>query len=48
VLRDTLAFMFETRAVLRPSAFALSCAALQRDYDQCWVGLKKLFDPGKP
>ncbi|HEX6244413.1 MAG TPA: homogentisate 1,2-dioxygenase [Polyangiales bacterium] len=48
VLRDTLAFMFETRAVLRPSAFASSCGALQRDYDQCWVGLKKHFDPGKP
>jgi homogentisate 1,2-dioxygenase len=43
VLRDTLAFMFETRGVLRPSAFALACPALQRDYDQCWQGLPRRF-----
>jgi homogentisate 1,2-dioxygenase len=45
VLRDTLAFMFETRAVLRPSVYAASCPALQADYDQCWQGLARHFDP---
>jgi homogentisate 1,2-dioxygenase len=37
---DTLAFMFETRLVLRPTAFAMQAAALQRDYDQCWAGFE--------
>lgn len=45
VLSDTLAFMFETRAPLRPSAFALRTSALQTDYDDCWRGLTKHFDP---
>jgi homogentisate 1,2-dioxygenase len=43
VLDDQLAFMFETRAVLRPSAQALRSPALQRDYDACWAGLEKQF-----
>jgi homogentisate 1,2-dioxygenase len=46
VLEDTLAFMFETRGMLRPSAFALASSALQQDYDQCWQGLTRCFDPG--
>lgn len=45
VLRDTLAFMFETRAPLRPSSYALSSPALQSDYDECWQGLARHFDP---
>jgi homogentisate 1,2-dioxygenase len=40
-----LAFMFETRFVLRPTRFALETPALQRDYDSVWVGLKKMFKP---
>jgi homogentisate 1,2-dioxygenase len=40
---NTLAFMFETSRVLRPSAFAMACPQLQRDYDGCWSGLKKHF-----
>jgi homogentisate 1,2-dioxygenase len=40
-----LAFMFESRWVIRPTGFALSCPQLQRDYDQCWSGFPKLFDP---
>ncbi len=43
-LSDALAFMFETRFVIRPTKFALETASLQRDYYQCWQGLKKLFD----
>jgi homogentisate 1,2-dioxygenase len=40
---DTLAFMFETRLVIRPTEFALSTPALQRDYDQCWLGFARQF-----
>ncbi|HUH83298.1 MAG TPA: homogentisate 1,2-dioxygenase [Stellaceae bacterium] len=39
----TLAFMFETRLVCRPTRFALETPALQRDYDACWQGFEKLF-----
>jgi homogentisate 1,2-dioxygenase len=46
---NTLAFMFETGMVIRPTEFALSCPQLQRDYDACWTGLPKTFKaPGKP
>jgi len=42
-LDNTLAFMFETRQVLRPMRFALETPALQRDYDACWQGLDRQF-----
>ena len=42
-LRDTLAFMFETRLALHPTRFALETPALQRDYDACWSGFPKRF-----
>lgn len=42
-LDDTLAFMFETRQVLRPTQYALSLPELQPDYDSTWDGLPKLF-----
>jgi len=42
---ETMAFMFETRAVIRPTKQALESAQLQRDYHQCWQGLKKHFRP---
>ena len=41
-LRATLAFMFETRYLIRPTAFALNTEALQNDYWQCWQGLQKI------
>ncbi|HUP45816.1 MAG TPA: homogentisate 1,2-dioxygenase [Thermoanaerobaculia bacterium] len=44
-LEGTLAFMFETRFVLRPTALALESPQLQRDYHDCWKGLKKKFHP---
>jgi homogentisate 1,2-dioxygenase len=44
-LADTLAFMFETRLVLRPAAAAMNAPQLQRDYWKCWQGLKKNFSP---
>jgi len=41
---DTLAFMFETRTLLRPTRFALESAQLQARYFECWQGLRKRFD----
>jgi homogentisate 1,2-dioxygenase len=43
-IEDTLAFMFETRLVIRPTRFALETDALQPDYDACWAGFEKLFN----
>lgn len=42
-IENTLAFMFETRQVLRPTRFALSVPQLQSDYDNVWNGLPKTF-----
>ena len=44
-IRDTMAFMFESRAVIRPTAQALDAAHRQRDYQACWAGLQKHFAP---
>lgn len=46
-LENTMAFMFETGAVLRPTRYALDCPQLQSDYDACWAGLRKTFDQGR-
>jgi homogentisate 1,2-dioxygenase len=48
VIRDTMAFMFETRCVLRPTRHALESAQLQADYFRCWQGLQRHFDPRRP
>jgi len=48
VIKDTMAFMFETRQAIRPTRYALEATELQTDYYQCWQGLKKHFDPGRP
>jgi len=42
---DTMAFMFETRQVLRPTKAALASAQLQADYYRCWLDVKKYFNP---
>jgi homogentisate 1,2-dioxygenase len=39
-LSDTLAFMFESRHVFRPTAQALQAANLQTDYDTVWQGFQ--------
>ncbi len=46
-VKDTMAFMFETRCVIRPTVAALRSAQLQADYFQCWQGLTRRFDPGR-
>jgi homogentisate 1,2-dioxygenase len=42
-LADTLAFMFETQLVLRPTRYAMETRVLQHEYFECWQGLKKRF-----
>jgi homogentisate 1,2-dioxygenase len=44
-IRDTMAFMFETRCIIRPTRYALESAQLQHEYYRCWQGLRKNFDP---
>jgi homogentisate 1,2-dioxygenase len=39
----TLAFMFETSQVIRPTRFAMECPQLQAGYDHCWDGIPKTF-----
>jgi homogentisate 1,2-dioxygenase len=40
-LEDTMAFMLESRWVIRPTRFALETPLLQPDYDDCWSGFDK-------
>ena len=42
-IAETLAFMFETRLVIRPTHFAMESDALQHDYDMCWSGFERRF-----
>ena len=42
---DTMAFMFETRTIIKPTPFAMNSGLLQTDYFECWQGLRKHFDP---
>jgi homogentisate 1,2-dioxygenase len=45
-LEGTMAFMFESRYIIRPTGFAMETDALQKDYYECWQGLKKNFNNG--
>jgi homogentisate 1,2-dioxygenase len=45
VIEDTMAFMFETRWVLSPTAQAVDSAQRQHEYYRCWQGLRRNFDP---
>jgi homogentisate 1,2-dioxygenase len=44
-IKDTMAFMFETRSVIRPTRFALHSSQLQADYARVWQDLPKNFAP---
>jgi homogentisate 1,2-dioxygenase len=44
-ISGSMAFMFETRCVIRPTRYALESALLQSDYQECWQGLPKRFNP---
>jgi homogentisate 1,2-dioxygenase len=39
----TMAFMFESRYMIRPTKFAMETAQLQHEYFEVWQGLKKHF-----
>jgi homogentisate 1,2-dioxygenase len=41
-IESSLAFMWESRYVFRPTRFALSARELQKDYDRVWDGFKRL------
>jgi homogentisate 1,2-dioxygenase len=48
-IADTMAFMFETRQVIKPTRRALhGTPPLQSDYMSHWLGLKKMFEPTRP
>jgi homogentisate 1,2-dioxygenase len=40
-----MAFMFESRWVIRPTRFAAETHLLQPDYDSCWAGFDKAILP---
>jgi homogentisate 1,2-dioxygenase len=40
-IEDTLAFMWESRYVFRPTTAALGAKELQKDYDRVWEGFRK-------
>ncbi|MFN0140778.1 MAG: homogentisate 1,2-dioxygenase [Pyrinomonadaceae bacterium] len=42
-LSGTMAFMFESRYIIRPTRFAMEAAQLQEGYGDVWQGLKKNF-----
>lgn len=42
-LSGTMAFMFESRYIIRPTKFAMECPQLQKDYGEVWQGLRKNF-----
>ncbi len=44
-LSGTMAFMFESRYIIRPTKFAMETAELQHEYFEVWQGLKKNFKP---
>ena len=43
----TMAFMFETRYIVRPSEFAVQTPLRQADYQDCWAGLEDRFDASR-
>ena len=47
-LTGTMAFMFETRFPQRVTRYAAEAPELQERYIDCWKGLRKHFDPGRP
>ena len=40
---NTLAFMWESKYIFRPTKFALAAPQLQKGYDAVWSGFKKRF-----
>jgi homogentisate 1,2-dioxygenase len=40
-IEDSMAFMFESRWVIRPTRWATETPLMQLDYDDCWAGFTK-------
>jgi len=40
-IEETMAFMFESRWVIRPTRWAAESPLCQLDYDECWAGFEK-------
>ncbi len=45
-IENTMAFMLETSAVIRPTRYAVELPTMQLDYDDCWSGFAKAQLPG--
>ncbi|WP_394174302.1 homogentisate 1,2-dioxygenase [Thalassotalea litorea] len=45
---NTLAFMFESRYIISPTAYALNGKERQTAYIDCWQSIKKKFNPNNP
>jgi homogentisate 1,2-dioxygenase len=43
-----MAFMFETRTIIQPTAWALQLPQFQANYYQCWQGLERMLNPPCP
>jgi len=43
-ISDTMAFMFESSLVFNPTSFAINTTIRQKNYQECWAGLKPIFD----
>jgi len=43
-LEGTMAFMFESRYIIRPTKFAMETSQLQHEYSKVWQKLKKNFE----
>lgn len=46
-LEGTMAFMFESRYIIRPTKFAMETSQLQHEYSEVWQALKKNFKKSK-
>jgi homogentisate 1,2-dioxygenase len=44
-LDNTMAVLFETQLIIRPTKFAMESKMLQRGYHEVWQGLRKYFEP---
>ena len=40
-IENMMAFMFESRWVIRPTRWAVESPLCQSDYDECWRGFEK-------
>ena len=47
IITDTMAFMLESRWLICPTAQSMDMPERQRQYQQCWSGLQKQFDPNR-